>query len=281
VRLSIITAVLNAAPSIGACLQSVAQEDLIPEHLVIDGGSTDATLPLLEAWKGHLLRIVSGQDRGIYDALNKGIACSTGDVIGILHADDYYADRGVLERVGALFSDPVVDACYGDLAYVDCTARGGPECRRADSLDTASLVEKDGELFLPGEKVVRVWRAGKGNARSFYHGWMPPHPTFFVRRRIYEQIGQFRLDLGSAADYEFMLRAMVKHGIRAVYLPSILVKMRVGGVSNASLKNRWRANRMDRQAWRVNALRPYPWTVWLKPLRKVGQWWPRATAIRS
>jgi hypothetical protein len=109
----------------------------------------------------------------------------------------------------------------------------------------------------------------------FYWGWMPPHPTFFVRRRVYERHGGFRLDLGSAADYEFMLRVMVKHRIRTVYLPRVLVRMRVGGASNVTVGNRVRANRMDREAWRVNGLRPYGWTLWMKPLRKVPQWWVR------
>jgi glycosyltransferase len=125
---------------------------------------------------------------------------------------------------------------------------------------------------LPQERVLRRWRPGSHGPRSFYWGWMPPHPTFFVRRELYHRFGGFRTDLASAADYELMLRFLVRHQVRATYIPEVLVKMRVGGVSTASVRNRWRANRMDRQAWKVNGLRPYPWTLWLKPLRKVGQW---------
>ena len=110
------------------------------------------------------------------------------------------------------------------------------------------------------------------SARAFHWGWMPPHPTFFVRRTVYQQHGQFRLDLGTSADYELMLRLLVKHRITTRYLPQVLVKMLVGGVSNASMRNRLRANRNDRRAWSVNGLRPYPWTLWLKPMRKLGQW---------
>jgi glycosyltransferase len=141
-----------------------------------------------------------------------------------------------------------VDACYGDLCYVD----------RADP-----------------SRVVRYWRAGEFGPRRFANGWMPPHPTFFVRRSMYEQHGLYREDLGTAADYEMMLRLLVKHRVRVAYIPRVLVHMRSGGASNASLAARLRANRMDRAAWRVNGLRPYPWTTLAKPLRKVGQWWSR------
>jgi glycosyltransferase len=105
---------------------------------------------------------------------------------------------------------------------------------------------------------------------------MPPHPTFFVRRQLYEQYGGFKLDLGTAADYELMLRFLLKHRIRVEYIPKVLVKMRVGGMSNVSLKNRLTANRMDRKAWDVNELKPYPWTLLLKPMRKISQWWRRS-----
>jgi glycosyltransferase len=122
------------------------------------------------------------------------------------------------------------------------------------------------------EKVVRVWRSGGFAPGKFYWGWMPPHPTFFVRRSVYQRLGGFNLDLGSAADYELMLRFLVRHRLKTAYIPEVLVKMRTGGISNRSLLNRLKANRMDRRAWEVNGLRPYPWTLPLKPLRKIGQW---------
>lgn len=120
--------------------------------------------------------------------------------------------------------------------------------------------------------IVRTWRSGGYDSRKLYWGWMPPHPTFFVRRRVYERFGGFNTALGSAADYELMLRFLLKHRIRAVYIPEVLVHMRVGGMSNATLRRRLRANRLDREAWRVNGLRPYPWTIWAKPIRKLPQW---------
>ena len=240
--ISIITTTFNSSCLITSCLQSVRDQTLNAEQIIIDGLSKDDTLNIVRFFP-HVSKIVSESDHGIYDAMNKGLALASGEVIGILNSDDYYADNKVLQRVAEVFSDPSVDTCYGDLQYI-----------------------------LPDfDKVVRYWRAGKFKPRSFYWGWMPPHPTFFVRRRVYERYGLFNLDLGSAADYELMLRFLVKHQVTTAYIPHIQVKMRTGGASNASLKNRIAANRMDRKAWEVNGLKPYPWTILAKPLRKIGQ----------
>ena len=121
-------------------------------------------------------------------------------------------------------------------------------------------------------RIKRYWRAGDYDAGRFYWGWMPPHPTFFVRRSVYEKHGLFNLELGSAADYELMLRFLLKNNVSTAYIPEVLVKMRMGGKSNASFMNRYRANRNDKLAWEVNGLRPYPWTFMLKPLRKIPQY---------
>lgn len=211
----------------------------------MDGGSTDGTLDIVRGVGSEIAKVVSEPDNGVYDALNKGIALTTGEVIGILHADDTYADHDVLSRVEMVFEDEGVDSCYGDLVYVD----------REDN-----------------SRIVRRWRSGPYDVRRFYWGWMPPHPTFFVRRKIYEKFGGFNLSFGTAADYELMLRFLVRHRISSVYIPAILVKMRTGGLSNISLMNRLRANRMDRKAWRENGLKPLPFINILKPLSKVGQY---------
>jgi glycosyltransferase involved in cell wall biosynthesis len=242
--ISIVTAVRNNASTIAHCLRSVASQTLDAEHVVIDGASSDGTLQVLDLYASPSIRVVSEPDRGIYDAMNKGIRLATGDVVGILNSDDFYAHARVLEKVADLMSDPGVDSCYGDLMYVD-------PCKPA--------------------RVVRRWKSVSLFGKSFYWGWMPPHPTFFVRRSLYEKCGLFNLALGSAADYEMMLRLLVRYGISSAYLPEVLVKMRAGGVSNASLHNRLRANRMDRLAWEVNGLLPYPWTTVMKPLRKLSQ----------
>jgi glycosyltransferase len=242
---TIISPVRNGAATLRDCLQSVAEQSVRAEHIVVDGGSADTTPALLAQHRAHLARVISEPDNGLYDAINKGIGCATGDVVGVLNADDCYADREVLARVLRAFDTPGTDACYGDL---DIVAQSDPR------------------------QVLRRWRSGRYDASRFYWGWMPPHPTFFVRRRIYEAHGTFRLDMGSAADYELMLRFLLRHGIGCAYIPALLVKMRAGGVSSARLRNRLLAHRMDRRAWQVNGLRPYPWTVAMKPLRKLAQW---------
>ena len=243
--ISIITATFNAEATLGDCLASVQnQQDVSAEHIVIDGGSTDRTVDIVE--NAHVSQFISEPDNGIYDAMNKGIGLATGNVIGILNADDFYTGDQVLSTVVRAFRENRAATCYSDLQYVDYTNT---------------------------DKVVRHWRSGTFTGpKQFYWGWMPPHPTFFVRRDVYEKYGVFNLELGSAADYEIMLRFLVKCGVKAAYIPEVLVKMRTGGVSNASVKNRLTANRMDRKAWTVNRLRPYPWTLWMKPVRKVGQW---------
>jgi glycosyltransferase involved in cell wall biosynthesis len=244
---SIITVVHND-PLAVRCMKSVQEQSVVAQHIVIDGGSTDGTLELIEANRNASTRVVSEPDRGIYDAMNKGLALATGDIVGILSADDVYAGSDVLAKVARALEAAQADSCYGDLVYVaPAWSDGAPD------------------------RVCRYWRSGSYRARRFYDGWMPPHPTFFVRRGVYQRYGNFRLDLGSAADYELMLRFLLRHGISTAYLPEVLVRMREGGVSNRSLWGRLRANRMDRMAWRVNGLRPYPWTILMKPLSKIGQ----------
>jgi glycosyltransferase len=243
VTISIITATFNSASTLRDCLTSVSSQHITAEHLIIDGVSTDKTLSIVNSYP-HIAKTISEPDRGIYDAMNKGIALATGDVIGILNSDDFYADRDVLAKVAQVFTKDGVDSCYGDLVYVD----------------PANI-----------SRITRVWKSGPFHINNFFWGWMPPHPTFFVRRTVYEKYGMFNLNLGSAADYELMLRFLVKHKITMAYIPEVLVKMRAGGVSNVSLRNRLKANRMDRKAWEVNGLEPFPWTTCLKPLRKIGQ----------
>jgi len=243
-KISIITATYNSAVTVRDTLVSVSGQDHSGiEHIIIDGGSKDNTLDIVREFP-HVAQIVSEKDRGIYDAMNKGIGLASGDIVGILNSDDVYSDAFVLSDVAKAFADPSVQALYADLQYVF-----------PDDLS----------------RVQRTWKSGRFRKENFYYGWMPPHPTFFVRRGIYERCGLFNLELRSAADYEIMLRILLKKGISAFYLPRVIVKMRAGGVSNASLANRLRANREDRLAWKLNDLRPYFFTLYLKPLRKIHQ----------
>lgn len=240
---SIITPTFNSAATLSDTCRSIrSQLGVAVEHLVQDGGSKDHTIAIAQDFEAHCR---SEPDQGLYHAMNKGIQRATGDIIGILNSDDFYADDQVLARVQEAFSDPEVQAVYGNLDYVD-------------PVDTG--------------KVIRKWRSGRYHHSRFRYGWMPPHPTFFVRRALYERYGDFDLSFRTSADYELMLRFLYKHRVQAVHIPEVLVKMRAGGVSNSSFRHRLRANREDRRAWEVNGLKPHFFTTWLKPVRKLGQW---------
>ncbi|PXF56171.1 MAG: glycosyl transferase [Deltaproteobacteria bacterium] len=274
-KLTIVTVVLNAADTIRDCIESVLAQNYLAEHIIIDGGSTDNTLEIIKEYDSKHYRLVSEPDSGIYDAMNKGIGLATGDVIGLLNADDIYAGPYILSKVARVFSEKNVESCYGDLVYVREKRRPKVKGERLKGGDAGGQRAEVEDLIGKNYRIVRYWKSGDYKPGKFYWGWMPPHPTFFVRRAIYEKYGLFNDDLGSAADYELMLRFLLKNRISAAYIPEMLVKMRVGGASNASLTKRIKANKMDRRAWEVNGLRPYPWTLWMKPLRKVGQFFSK------
>ena len=250
--ITIVTPTFRSAATVERCLASVHGQSVPVEHVLVDGASPDGTADLARGFAARgvpgSLTVVSEPDQGMYDAMNKGIRRSSAGIVGILNADDHYAHPDVLARVLGVFADPEVDACYGDLVYVS-----------AD----------------PASRVVRTWLSGEYDVSRFRWGWMPPHPAFFLRRRFYEAHGLYRTDFGSAADYELMLRMLVRHRLRARHLPDVLVRMQTGGASNRQVANRLRANAMDRKAWSVNDLRPYPWTLFCKPLRKLPQWFRR------
>ena len=252
-KISVITPVYNGSKTIVPCIESVKKQTYKEiEHIIIDGGSTDGTLDKIDKYSSKVAKVVSEPDKGIYDAMNKGISLASGDIIGILNSDDLYADNDVLSSVAQVFKDLSVDSCYGDLVYVD-------------PRDT--------------DKIIRFWKSSSYSDRLFYKGWMPPHPTFFVKRAIYEKMGRYRLDLGSAADYELMLRFILKSGISTSYIPRVLVKMRCGGKSNASILNRLHANCYDRKAWKVNGMKPKPWTLLMKPLSKIKQYFSKINEV--
>ncbi|MBN8855519.1 MAG: glycosyl transferase [Sphingobacteriales bacterium 50-39] len=243
-KISIITATYNSAATVRDTLVSIQdQRHTDIEHIMVDGRSSDKTLDIVSGF-AHVAKIISEKDKGIYDAMNKGIGMATGEVIGILNSDDMYTDDQVLTDVARAFEDPRVMTVYADLQYVN------PD---------------------NPQRVIRTWRSGLYQKRNFYYGWMPPHPTFFVRKSVYDLAGVFDLSLRSAADYELMLRILLKHGLTAHYIPRVIVKMRAGGMSNASLWNRLRANKEDRLAWKLNGLEPYFFTLYIKPLRKIHQ----------
>ena len=244
-KISVITACFNNAATIEETIRSVAEQDYADkEYIIVDGGSTDGTLSIIEKYRDKISKIISEKDEGIYFALNKGIDLATGDVIAFLHADDVYAHAQALPHVMKIFSEKKIQSVYGDLQYVD----------RNDL-----------------SKVAREWKSGNYYDGIFHKGWMPPHPSFFLLKSCYEKFGKFNTTFVSAADYELMLRMLHKNKITTAYLPEVLVKMRTGGISNITLKNRIRANKEDRRAWKVNGLKPGIFTLWRKPLSKLGQ----------
>jgi glycosyltransferase len=243
-KITIITVSFNSAQTIEETLKSVASQSYPNiEHIIVDGGSTDQTMKIVANFP-HVAKSISEADEGIYFAMNKGLAMASGDVIGILNADDLYADNEVIAKVADVFKDPSIDATYADLVFVE-----------RDDVST----------------IFRTWKSGPFKRSSMYNGWMPPHPTFFVRRSMYEKFGLFNTALRSAADYELMLRFLLKHEINLSYIPQTIIKMRQGGKSTASILNRIKANMEDRKAWKMNGLKPHLFTLILKPLRKIKQ----------
>lgn len=239
------------------CLDSLA-EQVVPDgvsivHHIVDGGSSDGTLEILKVWARNRPNRTfrSRPDDGFYEAVNSGIQETEGDIVGILNADDFYFDQQVLARVACAFEDRSISGTYGDLIYIQAG--------------------NDRNHY----QVKRYWKAGAYCRLAFRHGWMPPHPTVFVRREVYAKSGAFNKNFGSAADYEWMLRAIFKARLPMVYIPRVLVAMREGGMSNHSVRARLLANKNDRRAWSENHIRPFPWTLLMKPLRKLPQWWQR------
>lgn len=214
-KISIITVVYNNKENTQAAMDSVLSQECDDlEYIIVDGASTDGTVEVVrDVIEKHLerrIKFISEKDDGIYDAMNKGVGLATGDVVGLLNSDDVYADNPVLKKVAGVFADPLVDICYADLVYVD-------------KFDL--------------NKVVRYWKSCDYRDGLFSKGWAPPHPTFFVRRKVYEKYGVFDLDYKLAADFELMVRFLGKYGMTSVYIPNVLVKMRLGGATNNSIRN--------------------------------------------
>lgn len=242
-KISIITVAYNSAATIGDTLRSVAaQTHLDIEHIVIDGGSSDNTVAVVRAVGGHVSQWVSERDQGIYDAMNKGLALATGEFVGFLNADDMLASPEVIAKI-AVAADRGVDAVCGDLLYVD----------------------KDNPTA-----VIRYWRCGEFSPTKLRFGWMPPHPTLYVRRLRLAGFGGFDVRLRIAADYDFILRFLSLPGVQVVSLPTVLVKMRMGGASNRSVSAMLNKSREDLFALRKNGVGGLL-TLFFKNARKVEQ----------
>ena len=274
-KLSIITVCYNSADTIVDTVESVlGQVGVELEYIVMDGGSTDATLEKLEPYRERIDVLVSEPDKGMYDAMNKGVARASGDVVAILNSDDVYADAEVLARVAAaFFRVPVVSSSLVPDA-VSAGDSGGRTFLSAGCDESVDVVYGDLHYVSPDlKRVVRDWKSGDYEHGQFRRGWHPPHPSFFVRREVYKKLGNFKTELRIAADYEFMLRVLHKNQCSVSYLPEVLVKMRTGGASNRSALNVLKANFECYQAWRMNgfgALTAGP-AVMRKPFSKLKQ----------
>lgn len=244
--ISVITVSWNSRETISDTLESVISQTHRPiEHIVVDGASTDGTVGILERYRDRLARLVSEPDGGIYPAMNKGLAMATGDIVGILNSDDVYADENALKDVAAVFGDPDVDVCYGNIYYVD-----------ARNLS----------------RVIRHWVSQPFRPGMFEGGWMPPHPAFFIRRQAMNRVGLFEERYRFAADFDFMMRALEIHRLRAVYLPRVVVRMRVGGETNNSVLNVLKGNLEAYDACKRQHLEVNPLFILRKVLRKLPQY---------
>jgi glycosyltransferase len=246
-KVSIITATYNSGKHLQDCINSVKSQNYAEiEHIVVDGLSTDNTVDIVKNNCGHITKWISEEDVGMYDAINKGMKMATGDIIGVLNSDDILASPDVIGSIADCFQKNKVDTIYGDLVYVD-------------PLDT--------------NKVLRTWKGFSYKRFRFMLGWMPAHPTFYVRRSMIDNLGGYESHYFTAADFEFMSRYLYKYRVSSLYLPKLIVKMRSGGQSNESIGRRIRANRRDYLAMKINKI-PFPLVVSvLKPLRKVPQYY--------
>jgi glycosyltransferase involved in cell wall biosynthesis len=248
-KISIITVVRNQRLAIEHCLKSVLSQTYKDiEYIVIDGASTDGTLEIIRQYQHRITKFVSEKDVGPYDAMNKGIRIATGDVVGILNSDDFYAGPQILEKVAEMFKKSNADALIADLVYV-----------RPDNLD----------------RVVRFYSGADFTPDKFAWGWMPPHPTFFARRELYMKYGFFRTDYRIAADYELMARFLARHKARFVYLPEVLVRMRIGGISTRNLRSNWILNKEILRACAENGIQTNILKVYSKYFRKIMQLFTR------
>ena len=246
-KVSIITATFNSSSTIAGCLASVnnqTHQDI--EHIIIDGSSSDNTIEMIRSQPNRVVKIISEPDKGIYDAMNKGIRLSTGDIIGILNSDDLYSGNDVIERIVKTFETKPVDCFHADLYYVN-------------KFDV--------------NQIVRSWKTSDFIPGAFRNGWHPAHPTFFVRKQIYEKYGLFNPVFILAADFELMLRFLEKYKIISTHMPEPIVRMRLGGKTNKNIRNIIRQNIECYKAFKINDLPVSILYPLYRLLPKVKQFW--------
>lgn len=243
-KVSIITSVLNGADTIADTIESVIQQQYNNiEYIIIDGNSSDNTVPIIRRYGDKVDILVSEPDQGVYDAMNKGIKLARGDIIAILNSDDVYADSTVVGQMVNFMETTLVDAAYSNLVYVDRDDTG---------------------------RIKRFWNPGEYKKGAFLRGWTIPHPTFFCRREIFDKFGLYNTKFQIAADFELMMRFVEKHKIKVDYLPKAIVKMRTGGKANV-LNGVIRGNMEIIRAFRINGLHLSPLFFISKPITKISQ----------
>ena len=245
-RVSIVTVSLNSAETIAETIESVLSQSYPHiEYIVIDGASTDKTMDIVHRYADQIDKRVSEPDKGIYDAMNKGIRLASGDIVGILNADDTYDTEKVIEKVVEKMKQSGADCLWGNLVYVD----------RKDT-----------------RRIVRNWVSSEYKKGCFQKGWHPPHPTFFVKKSLYDRYGLYDLSLPVAADYELMLRFLEKYKVKSCYIPENLIKMKTGGASSKAIARIFKINMDCYRAWKINALKINPLRIILRPLSKIPQY---------
>jgi len=237
-KVSVITVVWNNKDTIKDAIESVLNQTYENiEYIIVDGASTDGTLGIIQSYGNKVSKLVSEPDKGLYDAMNKGLKLATGDVVGILNSDDFYVDNEVIQKIVDTFDIKRVESVFADLVYV-----------------------KPSNL----EKTIRYYDSSKFTPAKFAYGWMPAHPTFFVKREVYERYGVFKIDYKIAADYEILARFLHKYDVNYAYLPEVIIKMRLGGVSTSGLKSNYILNKEIIRACNENGIK----TNWIKVLSK-------------
>jgi len=245
-KISIITVVCNGEAYLKECIESIINQSYQDiEYIVVDGASTDGTLKIIEGYRYSIKHFVSEPDRGLYDAINKGIQLASGDVVGILNADDMLADRNVIAQVAKAFAKQAeIEAIYGDLNYIRPL----------------------------NNQIIRAWKSKQAGIRDIAKGWMPAHPTLYIKKDLFKQYGNYALDIGTAADYDLILRYFFVHHLKAVYLPILMVNMRLGGLSNKNISSLVGAFENDYKALKKNRV-PNPLKVLImKKLSKIIQY---------
>ncbi|MDQ1141904.1 glycosyltransferase family 2 protein [Pedobacter agri] len=245
-KISIITVVYNAEQYIEDCIESVIRQthqDI--EYIVIDGGSTDGTLQVVRKYNQYITHLVSEKDNGLYDAINKGIKLATGDVVGTLNADDVLVSKNIIAAVAAVFSrNSGLEAVYGDLNYVSANNTN---------------------------EVIRSWKSRQADANDIADGWMPAHPTLYIKKELFAKYGYYALDFGTAADYDLILRYFYTNKLKAQYIPVLMVNMRLGGLSNRSISSLWKAMKFDYKALKRNRVPNALLVLLNKKLSKLNQ----------